>query len=85
MNKTIFNARYLCMISLFKQRRLALGMRQVDVAGRLGWDRNTIARIESRQRRLDVMEAHLLATALGLKLHEIVKVLEINAPHRKSA
>ena len=75
MEKTIFSEEYIALIDLFRRRRIQRGLRQRDVAGKLGWDRQTLSKIELRDRRLDVLEAFVLAKLLGLNFRHIEGVL----------
>jgi len=74
--KTIHDERYTALIALFKDRRKALGLRQQDVAASLGWPRSSLSRIESRERRLDIWEAFLLARTLGIKFRTVERELK---------
>jgi transcriptional regulator with XRE-family HTH domain len=74
--KTIHDGRYIALITLFRRRRQLLGLRQRDVATKLGWTRSVLSRSETRLRRLDVLEVFLLGRALGITLQTVEKVLK---------
>jgi len=73
MSKTIYDDRYVRMIEFMKVRRLALGLRQEDVAKKLGWDRNKLSRIEIRERRMDVLEAVAVARVLRIGIAKLLR------------
>lgn len=73
--KTIYNDKYIALISLFSGRRKTLNLSQQEVAQRLGWSRHMLSRVENRDRRLDIIEAVQLGRTLGVSLRGIEKVL----------
>jgi len=73
--KSIGSDRYVALIDLFKARRLQRNLRQEDLADKLGWHRNTISRLELRQRRLDIVETLDLAHELKITVRRIEAVL----------
>jgi len=74
MGKTIYDERYRRLITLLRNRREALGLRQADVARRTGWALATESRIEQGQSRLDLLEALELARTLGLSGGQLLAV-----------
>src|SRR3954452_8415860 len=64
--KTLESRRHKALIALLIERREALGMTQTQLADRLGEYQSFVARLESGQRRVDVVEFLELAEALGL-------------------
>ena len=65
MPKTLGSRRHTALIGLLIERREALGMTQTQLADRLGEYQSFVARLESGQRRVDVVEFLELAEALG--------------------
>lgn len=65
MGKTLGSKRHKALIDLLIERREAAGMTQADLANRLGEYQSFIARLESGQRRIDVVEFLDLAEILG--------------------
>jgi transcriptional regulator with XRE-family HTH domain len=63
--KTLGSRRHTALIALLTERREALGMTQTQLADRLGEYQSFVARLESGQRRVDVVEFLELAEALG--------------------
>lgn len=53
------------MVKLIRRERLAAGLKQPDVAKRIHEYQSWIARLESGQRRIDVVEFLTLAKAIG--------------------
>jgi transcriptional regulator with XRE-family HTH domain len=66
LRKSLGSARHKALIDLLIQKREAAGMTQADLAARLGEYQSFVARIESGQRRIDVVEFLDLAEGLGL-------------------
>jgi transcriptional regulator with XRE-family HTH domain len=65
LGKSLESARHKALVDLIVQKRKAAGMTQADLAARLGEYQSFIARLESGQRRVDVVEFLDLAEALG--------------------
>jgi transcriptional regulator with XRE-family HTH domain len=63
--KTLGSARHKALIDLLIEKRQAAGMTQADLAARLGEYQSFVARLESGERRVDVIEFLELAEALG--------------------
>jgi transcriptional regulator with XRE-family HTH domain len=63
--KTLGSRRHKALIALLIERREALGMTQTQLADRLGEYQSFVARLESGQRRVDVVEFLTLAEVLG--------------------
>jgi transcriptional regulator with XRE-family HTH domain len=65
MAKTLDSARHKALISLLIDKREAAGMTQAGLAALLGEYQSFVARLESGQRRVDVVEFLELADLLG--------------------
>lgn len=61
MEKTIYSKEYKKVIDKLRDARLKVGLTQFDVARRLRKHQSYISKIESRERRLDIIELKLLA------------------------
>ena len=65
MAKTLASKRHKALIALLIERREAAGVTQAQLADRLGEYQSFVARLESGQRRVDVVEFLQLAEVLG--------------------
>ena len=63
--KTLGSRRHTALIALLIKRREAIGMTQTQLADKLGEYQSFVARLESGQRRVDVVEYLELAEVLG--------------------
>ena len=63
--KTLGSDRHKALIAFLVERREAAGMTQAELADRLGEYQSFVARLESGQRRVDVVEFVDLAEVLG--------------------
>lgn len=70
---TLAHRQYFCR--LLVEAREHAGLSQRALAERLGWTRNTIARIELNERRLDVTEFLLWCDAVGVAPEAILRTL----------
>ena len=61
---------------LLKEARRQAGLRQVDLAARMGVPQSLISKIEVGERRVDLLELRAICEALGLSLGEFVDRLE---------
>lgn len=61
---------------LLREARRQAGLRQVDLAARLGVPQSLVSKIEVGERRLDLLELRAICKALGLSLGEFVARLE---------
>ncbi len=66
MPKTIFGGSHAYLVEILREARERAGLRQSDVAERLGRDQTYVSLIERGQRRVDVIEFFDIATALGV-------------------
>lgn len=64
MEKAICTARHQALVDLLIRKRKAAGWTQAQLAAAIGVRQSLIARIESGQRRIDVIELFTLAEAL---------------------
>lgn len=68
-----------CFLSLVRQMRIDAGLRQADLADRLGEPQSFVSRYESGERRLDVLELRQICRVLGVQLVDFIKRLEDEA------
>ena len=72
MDKTLVTERHQRLIALIIEAREKSGMTQTDLADALGEYQSFVARLESGQRRLDVIEFIRLAEVLDFDLTEMI-------------
>ncbi len=65
MTKTLGTKRHQALIALLIEKREAKGLTQTDLAAKLGEYQSFVARLESGQRRVDVIEFLELSEILG--------------------
>ncbi len=58
---------------LLRDARRQAGLRQEDLAGRLGRSQSYVAKFETGERRLDVYELRLVCEALGVRVEDLVR------------
>lgn len=63
---------YQQFIELLVQRRKASGLSQQGVADALGWNQSQVAKIETCQRRIDVIELIRFAQVIGMDPSRLV-------------
>ncbi len=73
--KTLGSTRHRALIAALIKRREALDLTQADVAGKLGEYQSFVARYESGQRRIDVIELLRLAEILKFDASALVRKL----------
>jgi transcriptional regulator with XRE-family HTH domain len=59
-----------------RQARIHAGLRQVDLASRLGKPQSFVSKYESGERLLDLLEIRQVCSALGVPLTEFVQKFE---------
>jgi transcriptional regulator with XRE-family HTH domain len=79
--KTLGSARHAALVGLLIAARERAGLTQTDLATRLGEYQSFVARLESGQRRIDVVELIEIADILGIDAADVVKaVAAVSAP-----
>jgi len=63
--KTLVTPRHKALVKLLRDERVARRLLQGEIARRLGEHQSLISRIESGQRRIDLIEFFVLADAIG--------------------
>jgi len=61
------------LLALLRQVRLDAGLRQTDVAKRLGKPQSFVSNYESGERRLDLLELQMVCEVVGIPLVDFVK------------
>ena len=64
------------LLELLKEIRISAGLRQVDLAQKIGVSQSRISKYEVGERRLDFLEIREICRALGLSLSKFVQLLE---------
>jgi transcriptional regulator with XRE-family HTH domain len=76
LRKSLGSARHKALIDLLIRKREAAGMTQADLATRLNEYQSFVARLESGQRRIDVVEFLELADAVGFDPAKVISALK---------
>ncbi len=77
MSKTLRSTRHEALIALIVKTRKRAGLTQTEVAKRLRQYQSYVARIESGQRRIDVVEFLEIAEAIGLDPRDAIRRLAL--------
>ncbi|MGI0524095.1 helix-turn-helix domain-containing protein [Rhizobium giardinii] len=75
MAKTLGSPKHKALIALLIEKREAVGLTQTDLASMLGEYQSFVARLESGQRRVDVVEFLKLASVLKFDPHVLLDQL----------
>jgi ribosome-binding protein aMBF1 (putative translation factor) len=67
---------YRLFVKLIVQKRMRSGYSQQALADALGWNQSIIAKIESVQRRLDIIELTRIANVLEFDASKLVKQIQ---------
>jgi transcriptional regulator with XRE-family HTH domain len=79
--KTLGTERHKALIALLIEKREAAGLTQSDLAAKLGEYQSFVARLESGQRRVDVVEFIALAEILGFDpKHALDSLMRLRRP-----
>jgi transcriptional regulator with XRE-family HTH domain len=70
---TIHSKEYKALLSLIRAARERSGMRQTELAERLGLTQSWVSKIEMGERRLDLEELRQICAALDLDLVKLVR------------
>ena len=76
--KSIHNKAYQQLLSLLRTKRLDKGITQEELASRLGVGQGIVSKIETHERRLDLIELREICLALGISFPEFVKEFDNN-------
>lgn len=76
MEKTLNTPEHKVLLEVLKGLRADAGLRQVDVAERLGVHQSFVSKYESGERRLDLVELRQVADALQTDLAGLVRSFE---------
>ncbi len=76
MKKNLYTHRQRILLNLLRKIRKDAGLRQDDVAERLGRPQSFVSKYESGERRLDILELYDVCGALGITLKDFVNQLQ---------
>ena len=76
MRKSIYSHDQELLQALLRELRVNSGLRQVDLADRLGSHQSFVSKYEAGERRLDILELRTVCRVLGIELNEFVIRLE---------
>lgn len=76
MEKSIFSPEQNRLQRLLRQIRRGAGLRQEDLADRLGKPQSFVSKYETGERRLDLIELGEICGAVGITLVELVRRFE---------
>lgn len=76
--KSIHNKAYQQLLSLLRTKRLDRGITQEELASRLGVSQGIVSKIETHERRLDLIELREICLALGISFPEFVMEFDTN-------
>lgn len=83
MNRTSKKNQNEILLKLLKRIRQEKGIRQIELADRLGVPQSFVSKYESGDRRLDILELRLVCTEIGISLEEFIRELEENLNETK--
>lgn len=82
MSKSLYSRQNDLFLDLLRRKREANRLRQADLASRLGVGQPTVSKVESGDRRLDVIRLHEWLDAMDVEFLEFMKELnELLAAH----
>lgn len=73
MEKSIYTAQQERLLTLLRQVRRDAGLRQTELAERLGEHQSFVSKYEIGERRLDLIELRTICEAIGIPLEEFVR------------
>lgn len=76
--KSIHNKAYHQLLSLLRTKRLDRGITQEELASLLGVGQGIVSKIETHERRLDLVELREICLALGISFSEFVMEFDNN-------
>ena len=80
MARSVFSQHYDVLLRVLIDARRAAGLRQTDLAERLGKPQSFVSKIERRERRIDLVEFLILARAMGADEIALVRAVANSLP-----
>jgi transcriptional regulator with XRE-family HTH domain len=78
LEKTLGSARHKFLVNLIISKREAAGLTQAQLAEKLGEYQSFVARLESGQRRIDIVEFLDFASTLGFDPAKAIRLIGRN-------
>ena len=82
MPPTLFSEPYALLLKVLVDARRRAGLRQIDLADRLGKPQSFVSKFERGERRLDLVEFVIVARAIGVDEMELVRSVAKRIPAR---
>jgi transcriptional regulator with XRE-family HTH domain len=82
MPRSLFSAPYGELLRLLVSARRDAGLRQVDLAERLGKPQSFVSKMERGERRLDVVELIVVARAIGVDEIGFLRMVAATVPKK---
>ena len=76
MTKSLHSRDQKALLRALRQIRIGAGLRQADLAQKLGKPQSFVSKYETGERRLDLPEIRKICQALDIRLTEFVKIFE---------
>lgn len=80
MGTTIHSAEHRRLVALLQERREKAGLRQSELAERLGRHQSFVSKYENGERRLDLVEVRAICAALDASLVGLIRRWEQETP-----
>ena len=81
MSRSTFSPSYDALLRALKEARSAAGLRQADLAKRLGKPQAFVSKVERGERRIDVIEFIVIARAIGIDEIAVISAIAHGLPH----
>lgn len=72
MSRSVFSEPYDLLVRSLIEGRRAAGMRQIDLAELLGKPQSFVSKLETGERRLDLVELLVVCRSIGLDPHVLI-------------
>lgn len=76
MDKKLYSRNQRILLTLLREIRLEMGLRQQEVADRIQEPQSFVSKVESGERRLDILELREICDAMGITLPEFTVRLD---------
>ncbi len=76
MEKSIHTQEYAVFARRLREARLTAGVKQIELAARIGKTHSYVSRIETREIRVDIIELRQICAALQIPFKQFIDSLE---------